>query len=58
MLSSKRSSNPILHPNSIKTEVDRFDENSEIFKIQNSKRYKNSDRSYKTFKSDSWGAGW
>ena len=51
---SNRGSNPVSHPNPSKTQVDKFDKNPEIFKIQNSERYKNSDRNYKPFKSDCW----
>lgn len=41
-----------MYSNLTKTKVDKFDENSETFKIKNSERYKDSDQNYETFKND------
>ena len=49
---SNRGSKPALCSHLSKTPVDKFDKNSETFKIQIQKDAKNSEQNYKPLKSD------
>ena len=51
---SNRGSKPALCSHLSKTPVDKFDKNSETFKIQIQKDAKNSEQNYRPLKSDRW----